>query len=201
MNFPLIAAGAGAAVVGSAVGVALAVAWVVACAVAFLVATGFELLVVCVDGDDEADADVLVLVAPIDEPPAMLIELLEPSCGGVIASTAPRPPTVPPAINKARFISYPRFGKSSLRGSIPLYKPINLNYFCERLQNKHRILQLNIHPLKENKKQARPFRPNLLFVNYLLVACCDSRSDFCSAKARCLSLCNLLLNCSLDFFE
>jgi hypothetical protein len=27
------------------------------------------------------------------------------SCGGVIARTAPRPPTVPPAINRARFIS------------------------------------------------------------------------------------------------
>jgi hypothetical protein len=102
---------AGACVAGtSTAGVALAVAWAVAFAVAFFVATGFELCVVCVDGDDEADADVLVLVAPIDEPPAMLIELLEPSCGGVIASTAPRPPTVPPAINNARFISYPRFG-------------------------------------------------------------------------------------------
>ena len=129
MNFPLIGAGAGAAVVGSAVGVALAVAWAVAFAVAFFVATGFELCVVCVDGDDEADADVLVLVAPIDEPPAMLIELLEPSCGGVIASTAPRPPTVPPAINNARFISYPRFGKSPSRRSTSVYKPINLNYF------------------------------------------------------------------------
>jgi hypothetical protein len=114
VNFPLIAAGAGAAVVGSAVGVALAVAdavaLAVAWAVAFFVATGFELCVACVEGDDEADADVLAPVAPIDEPPAMLIELLEPNCGGVIASTAPRPPTVPPAINNARFISYPRFG-------------------------------------------------------------------------------------------
>ena len=101
---------AGACVAGtSAAGVALAVAWAVAFVVAFFVATGFELCVACVEGDDEADADVLVLVAPIAAPPAILIELLEPNCGGVIASTAPRPPTVPPAINNARFISYPRF--------------------------------------------------------------------------------------------
>jgi hypothetical protein len=31
------------------------------------------------------------------------------NCGGVIARTAPRPPTVPPAISSARFISCPRF--------------------------------------------------------------------------------------------
>ena len=111
----------------SAAGVA--VAWAVALVLAFFVATGFELFVTCVEGDDEADADVLVLVAPIAEPPAMLIELLEPNCGGVIASTAPRPPTVPPAINNARFISYPRFVESPSRRSTSVYKPINLNYF------------------------------------------------------------------------
>ena len=36
-------------------------------------------------------------------PPAT-VELL-PNWGGVIESTAPNPPTVPPAINSARFIS------------------------------------------------------------------------------------------------
>jgi hypothetical protein len=30
----------------------------------------------------------------------------EPNCGGVIDKTAPRPPTVPPAINTARFMPY-----------------------------------------------------------------------------------------------
>jgi hypothetical protein len=29
---------------------------------------------------------------------------VDANCGGVIARTAPRPPTVPPAINSARFI-------------------------------------------------------------------------------------------------
>ena len=32
---------------------------------------------------------------------------LEPSCGGVTDKTAPRPPTVPPAINNARFMPSP----------------------------------------------------------------------------------------------
>jgi hypothetical protein len=36
-------------------------------------------------------------------PPRLLVVL--PICGGVIAKTAPNPPTVPPAINSARFIS------------------------------------------------------------------------------------------------
>jgi hypothetical protein len=62
-----------------------------------------------VEEDDEADAEEPVPVVPIAVPPAMLIELVVDNCGGVIANTAPRPPTVPPAISSARFISYPQF--------------------------------------------------------------------------------------------
>jgi hypothetical protein len=77
-----------------------------AAAVAFFVAVGF----VALEGEgDEADAEEPVPVAPIAEPPAMFIELVVDNCGGVIANTAPRPPTVPPAISSARFISYPQF--------------------------------------------------------------------------------------------
>ncbi|MEI8229062.1 MAG: hypothetical protein WCH77_12495, partial [Planctomycetota bacterium] len=100
------------------VALAVADALALACALAFFVATGFEVLVgvcvaaVCVatafvEGDDEADAVAPPL--PIAAPPAMFIPPLELSCGGVIAMTAPSPPTVPPAINSARFISYPHF--------------------------------------------------------------------------------------------
>jgi hypothetical protein len=78
---------------------------------ALFVATGFEELPVVAEvvEDDEADAEELVPVVPITEPPAMLIVLVADNCGGVIANTAPRPPTVPPAISSARFISYPHF--------------------------------------------------------------------------------------------
>jgi hypothetical protein len=82
--------------------------------VALFVATGFDVLVatVCVatafvEGDDEADA--VLPAIPSAAPPAMFMPPLELSCGGVIAKTAPRPPTVPPAIKSARFISYPHF--------------------------------------------------------------------------------------------
>jgi hypothetical protein len=75
---------------------------------ALFVATGF-VDPVAVEDDDEADAEELVPVIPIAEPPAMFIELVVDNCGGVIANTAPRPPTVPPAISSARFISYPHF--------------------------------------------------------------------------------------------
>jgi len=40
------------------------------------------------------------------EAPASAEILLDPNCGGVIERTAPRPPTVPPAINNARFMPY-----------------------------------------------------------------------------------------------
>jgi len=99
--------------VALAVALAVAEALALACALAFFVATGFEVLVgVCVatafvEVDDEADA--IAPPLPIAAPPAIFISPLELSCGGVIAMTAPSPPTVPPAINSARFISYPHF--------------------------------------------------------------------------------------------
>jgi hypothetical protein len=82
--------------------------------VPLFVATGFALFVAAADAtgvaeDNEADAEEPVPVIPIAEPPAMLIELVVDNCGGVIANTAPRPPTVPPAISSARFISCPQF--------------------------------------------------------------------------------------------
>ena len=52
-----------------------------------------------------------VLVVPPDKgvpppesevPPPRVSPLVEPNCGGVIESTAPRPPIVPPAIKKKR---------------------------------------------------------------------------------------------------
>ena len=41
------------------------------------------------------------------EAPAIVPRLLLDNCGGVTDKTAPRPPTVPPAINNARFIPFP----------------------------------------------------------------------------------------------
>jgi hypothetical protein len=119
---PFCAAGAAAAVDAAVVGVALAVAVApvaaladaVAPAVAFFVATGFELFAIVVAAVvatatvDDNEADALVLTEPIAAPPA-IFNPPEDNCGGVIASTAPRPPTEPPAINSARFISYPHF--------------------------------------------------------------------------------------------
>ena len=55
-----------------------------------------------------ADAALLPDGLPIP-PPATLIPWLDVNCGGVIAKTAPRPPTVPPTINSARFISAPSY--------------------------------------------------------------------------------------------
>ena len=87
MNVPLFAAGVATAVVAAAVGVALFVAVAVALAagVAFFVATGLAVFVALavatafVEDDDEADADELVPVEPIAEPPAIFIEPLEVS--------------------------------------------------------------------------------------------------------------------------
>ena len=52
------------------------------------------------------DADVPAADPMVPDKPN---ELEAENWGGVIASTAPRPPKVPPAINNARFISCPRF--------------------------------------------------------------------------------------------
>ena len=40
------------------------------------------------------------------EAPAIVAKPLLDNCGGVTDKTAPRPPTVPPAINNARFIPF-----------------------------------------------------------------------------------------------
>ena len=76
--------------------VALVVAVADAAAVGAVVATG-----VAVPGEDEVNPP----IAPIPAPMPAVLEV--ENCGGVIAITAPSPPRVPPAINSARFISYP----------------------------------------------------------------------------------------------
>ena len=48
------------------------------------------------------------------EAPVNAETLLVPSCGGVTDKTAPRPPTVPPAINNARFMPSPHPSKSHI---------------------------------------------------------------------------------------
>jgi len=122
-----------AALVGATVAalVAAAVAALVAAAVApdedFFVATGFALLVATVvpeaiEDDDEADALVPVPVELVTAPPA-IFKSPELNCGGVIAKTALRPPTVPPAINNARFISYPHFVIAPREDQHPYIKP------------------------------------------------------------------------------
>jgi hypothetical protein len=102
-----------AALVAAAVAALVAAALVDAPDVAFFVATGFAAFVATVvpeaiEDDDDADALVPVPVELATAPPA-IFKSPELNCGGVIAKTAPRPPTVPPAINNARFISYPHF--------------------------------------------------------------------------------------------
>ena len=75
--------------------------------VAFLVATAFAVGVA--DADAVVTAAALVAAAGIEvsaEAPAIVERLLLPNCGGVIDKTAPRPPTVPPAINNARFMPF-----------------------------------------------------------------------------------------------
>ena len=53
---------------------------------------------------DELFAEVFVVAEVSAEAPASVEIPDDPNCGGVIESTAPRPPTVPPAINNARFM-------------------------------------------------------------------------------------------------
>ena len=52
-------------------------------------------------------AGVVWLFKVAAEAPAIVPRLLLDNCGGVTDKTAPRPPTVPPAINNARFIPFP----------------------------------------------------------------------------------------------
>jgi len=73
--------------------------------VAFLVAAAFAAGV----ADAVVTAAALVAAAGIEvsaEAAAIVERLLLPNCGGVIDKTAPRPPTVPPAINNARFMPF-----------------------------------------------------------------------------------------------
>jgi hypothetical protein len=71
--------------------------------VALLVAA-FVGVVVTAAVFDELFAEVFVLAEVSAEAPASVEIPDDPNCGGVIESTAPRPPTVPPAINNARFM-------------------------------------------------------------------------------------------------
>jgi hypothetical protein len=109
---------AGAVVVLVAVGVGLVVALFVAAGVgsALFVAVAFALLLAAellagvalsvAAGAAAEDSVVVVLLATGATPVARDVVLSEEViCGGVIAKTAPSPPTVPPAINNARFIS------------------------------------------------------------------------------------------------
>jgi hypothetical protein len=68
--------------------------------------------------------------APIAGPPRAKGSV-DANWGGVIAMTAPRPPKVPPAINNARFISYPHPG-NHLKDLHCLYKPTYLRSFWEQ---------------------------------------------------------------------
>jgi hypothetical protein len=136
--------GAGVAVVLVAVGVGsavatapefellLAVAAGVAdlLAVAFLVAFVVALVLVAAGVGESVAVDVAIAVGvdpPIAGPPRAK-DSVDENWGGVIAMTAPRPPKVPPAINNARFISYPHPG-NHLKDLHPLYKPNYLRNF------------------------------------------------------------------------
>jgi hypothetical protein len=91
-----------AAGVGSVVFVEVAFALLVATDVFVVVA----LLVEAGAGAVVLAGTVSVVVPTGAMPPPRVAALSEDvNCGGVMASTAPRPPTVPPAINSARFIS------------------------------------------------------------------------------------------------
>ena len=60
----------------------------------------------CVEVEVTA-VEVVWLFKVAAEAPAIVPRLLLDNCGGVTDKTAPRPPTVPPAINNARFIPFP----------------------------------------------------------------------------------------------
>ena len=62
------------------------------------------------------------------EAPAIVAKPLLDNCGGVTDKTAPRPPTVPPAINNARFIpfTYPSIELQTIKLSRPNSRPPTL---------------------------------------------------------------------------
>ena len=104
--------------VGAGAGVVVAVALGVVVAPCEELFVGFELGVFLVAvGDADADVDVGVdacavgvcetcppEVLPPNDPESEPVEVVEVICGGVIAKTAPSPPTVPPAIRNMRFM-------------------------------------------------------------------------------------------------
>jgi hypothetical protein len=75
---------------------------------------GFELVVALLVG---LGVELALGVAAVGKlaPGISLTVDVDVSCGGVIARTAPRPPTVPPAINKMRFI--PELSRAYLRSN------------------------------------------------------------------------------------
>ena len=76
--------------------------------VGLLVAAGVGVLVmvVCVGVGVLVAPPPIGAVPPDKEVPVPRVNpVVDPNCGGVIASTAPKPPTVPPAINKKRLLS------------------------------------------------------------------------------------------------
>ena len=114
-------AGAAVVLVGAGVGVAVAVAVGVVVAPCEELLVGFELgafLVAVGEADVDVGVDVFAVgvcavgvcetsppeVLPPNDPESEPVEVFEVICGGVIAKTAPRPPTVPPAIRNMRFM-------------------------------------------------------------------------------------------------
>ena len=113
-----VGAGAGAA---DCVADALALADAVAVALEVAVAPAVGFPVAFDDGAAFVGAGVApgFVTAPPEvptprEPVRELDEVVDVNCGGVIAKTAPRPPTVPPAISNARFMGQlsPQFLRS-----------------------------------------------------------------------------------------
>jgi hypothetical protein len=104
------AAGVGALVVGFELVVALVVGFelVVALLVGFALCFG---VLVALGVETALGVAVLGILAP----GISLTVDVDVSCGGVIARTAPRPPTVPPAINKIRFM--PELSRAYLRSN------------------------------------------------------------------------------------
>lgn len=84
--------------------------------VAFEAVALFDVALADGEEDETDEADPVFACAPVV--PTALPEgrasSVEPNCGGVIANTAPRPPSVPPAMSSVRFISVP---------SLPLTTP------------------------------------------------------------------------------
>jgi hypothetical protein len=76
-----------------------AVAPLVGFAVAFEVGAAFDAV-----GVAAGFVTVPPAVPTPSEPESELLDVVAVNCGGVIAKTAPSPPTVPPAISNARFM-------------------------------------------------------------------------------------------------